>query len=77
MMKKNFNCAEAGLENTYYCPEWTCGRYSATARVALIYNLIEGMCYFLEDYSAAVIGEGLLTKRNSNRLSKQNKGIQT
>jgi hypothetical protein len=44
-------------EQTYYRPEWTCSKYNAVARVAIIYNLIEGMCYFLEEYSAAAVGE--------------------
>jgi len=48
----------------YYRPEWTCGRYNKFAKVAIIYNLIEGMCYFLEDYSAEVIGEILKSHRN-------------
>ena len=41
---------------TYYRPQWTCGRYDKHANVALYYNLIEGISYFFEDYSALVIG---------------------
>lgn len=42
--------------NTFYRPEWTCGRYDEIHRVAIFYNLIEGMTYFFEDYSADVVG---------------------
>lgn len=51
-------------EDMYYRPEWTCGRYDSKHRVAIIYNLIEGMSYFFEDYSAMVLGEVLSVKRN-------------
>ena len=50
--------------NKYYRPEWTCGRYNDKHRVAIYYNLIEGMAYFFEDYSAAVVGEILSVKKN-------------
>ena len=53
------------MENIiYYRPEWTCGRYSSDAKVAIFYNLIEGFSYFFEDYSAIVIGEILSKGRN-------------
>lgn len=48
----------------FFRPEWTCGRYNSEKRVALIYNLIEGMSYFLEDDSADVIGVILESPRN-------------
>lgn len=48
----------------YYRPEWTCGRYDNTHKAAIFYNLIEGMSYFFEDYSAVVLGELLKTPRN-------------
>lgn len=48
----------------YYRPEWTCGRYNAEHKVALMYNLIEGMSYFFEDDSATVISIILSAKRN-------------
>ncbi|MDR1594151.1 MAG: radical SAM protein [Prevotellaceae bacterium] len=51
-------------QQNFYRPEWTCGRYNAEKRAAIIYNLVEGMCYFLEDFSAAVVGEILAVKRN-------------
>lgn len=58
-----------------YRPEWTCGRYDKKHRVAIYYNLIEGMAYFFEDDSAAVIGEILNLGRNGNisieQLSKK------
>lgn len=48
----------------YYRPIWTCGRYNAKAQVAIYYNLIAGMSYFFESYSAMVIGEILSVSRN-------------
>lgn len=47
-----------------YRPEWTCGRYDKGHKVAIYYNLIEGMAYFFEDDSAYVIGEILNVDRN-------------
>lgn len=48
----------------FYRPEWTCGRYDEKHRVAIFYNLIEGMAYFFENDSADVIGEVLIVDRN-------------
>lgn len=48
----------------YYRPEWTCGRYNADKKAAIMYNLIAGFSYYFEDYSATVIGEILKTKKN-------------
>ena len=42
--------------NIYYRPIWTCGRYNEKAQAAIYYNLIAGMSYFFESYSAMVIG---------------------
>ena len=50
--------------NIYYRPIWTCGRYDEKAQVAIYYNLVAGMSYFFESYSAMVIGEILLVPRN-------------
>lgn len=50
--------------STYYRPVWTCGRYNEQAQVAIFYNLIAGMSYFFESYSAMVIGEVLSAERN-------------
>ncbi len=50
--------------NTYYRPVWTCGRYNEKAQAAIYYNLIAGMSYFFESYSAIVIGEILAVPRN-------------
>ena len=50
--------------NSYYRPEWTCGRYNAEHRVALMYNLIGGTSNFFEDYSADVISHILNAGRN-------------
>ncbi len=60
------NCTKMEKEGiqTYYRPEWTCGRYNAEHGVAIFYNLIEGMSYLFEDYSAMVIGEILSAGRN-------------
>lgn len=53
------------MENTiYYRPEWTCGRYNKEKQVAIYYNLIEGVSFFFEDYSAMVIGAVLSIKKN-------------
>lgn len=52
------------MKNIYYRPEWTCGRYNKEKQVALMYNLIEGMSYLFEDYSAEVIGEILSIEKN-------------
>ena len=50
--------------NIYYRPVWTCGRYNEKAQAAIYYNLIAGMSYFFESYSAMVIGEILSVPRN-------------
>lgn len=51
-------------EQIYYRPIWTCGRYNEEKQVAIYYNLIAGMSYFFESYSAMVIGEILAVLRN-------------
>ena len=50
--------------HTYYRPIWTCGRYNEKAQAAIYYNLIAGMSYFFESFSAMVIGEILAVPRN-------------
>ena len=50
--------------NVYYRPVWTCGRYNEKAQAAIFYNLIAGMSYFFESYSAMVIGEILALPHN-------------
>jgi hypothetical protein len=50
--------------NIYFRPIWTCGRYNENAQAAILYNLIAGMSYFFESYSAMVIGEILSAPRN-------------
>ncbi|MBO7467534.1 MAG: radical SAM protein [Bacteroidaceae bacterium] len=52
------------MKHVYYRPVWTSGRYNAKAQVAIYYNLITGMSYFFESYSAMVIGEILSVERN-------------
>lgn len=51
-------------KNIYYRPEWTCGRYNAEKHVAIFYNLIAGYSYFLDSYSADVVGEILKVRRD-------------
>ncbi len=59
----------------YYRPVWTCGRYNEKAQAAIYYNLIVGMSYFFESYSAMVIGEILTVPRNGkielDKISKK------
>lgn len=50
-------------DSKIYRPIWTCGRHNSDKRVAIYYNLIEGMSYFFENDSADVMGKILLTKR--------------
>lgn len=38
-----------------YRPEWTCGRYNAKSDCSIMYNLIDGLSYYFEDYSAKII----------------------
>lgn len=52
------------LDSTYFRPVWTCGRYNEQAQVALCYNLIAGMGFYFESFSAQVIGEILSAGRN-------------
>ena len=58
------------MDGKYYRPVWTCGRYSernvslGRKHVALMYNLIEGVSNFFEDYSADVIKYVLAAGRN-------------
>lgn len=49
----------------YYRPEWTCGRYNREKHVAIFYNLLAGMSYFFDEYSADVVGQVLAAKRNT------------
>lgn len=53
-------------ENVYYRPKWTCGRYNKEAKVAIYYNLIEGMSYFFESDSAEVVSHLLAVPRNNS-----------
>ncbi len=52
------------MKDLYYRPIWTCGRYNDKAQVAIFYNLIAGMSFYFEDYSAKVVGEILSIERN-------------
>jgi len=52
--------------SVFYRPEWTCGRYDPQHRIAIFYNLIEGMVYLFEEDSADVIGLVLKCQRNGD-----------
>ena len=52
----------------YYRPIWTCGRYNEKAKVAIYYNLLTGMSYYFDSYSAMVIGEILSIPRNGEMI---------
>lgn len=55
------------MNNTiYYRPVWMSGRYNHKKRIAICYNLIEGMSYFFEDESAEVISKLLSVPRNQS-----------
>ena len=49
----------------YYRPIWTCGRYNEKHKAAIFYNLLEGMSYFLEDFSALVVSKLLARPQNA------------
>lgn len=70
----NYCSKEQQANIVYYRPPWTCGRYDVEHRVALFYNLLEGMSYFFEDDSAEIIGHLLQIERNDyialEKLSK-------
>lgn len=46
-------------------PEWLSGRYDMQKKVAISYNLVEGMSYFFEAHSSVVISYLLELKRNT------------
>jgi radical SAM protein with 4Fe4S-binding SPASM domain len=54
------------MTRIFYRPVWTCGRYNKEHHAALMYNLLEGFCYYFEDDSADVIGEILKAERNGS-----------
>ena len=47
-------------------PIWTCGKYSETGKVAIYYNLLDGVSYLFEDYSALVVSLLLALPRNGS-----------
>ena len=59
----------------YYRPPWTCGKYNAEKKVAIMFNLLSRMNYFYEDESAEVIDCVLKAGRNGkvivNEVSKK------
>ena len=48
----------------YYRPPWTCGKYNADKKVAIMFNLLSRMNYFYENESAEVIDCVLKAGRN-------------
>lgn len=52
------------MRTKFFRPIWTCGRHNKEAQAAIYYNLIAGMSFFFEGYSALVIGEILDVNRN-------------
>ena len=54
------------IKTTYYRPKWMCGRYSAHGKVAIVYNLLEGLSYLFEDYSALVVSYILNVQRGQD-----------
>ncbi|MBR1956167.1 MAG: radical SAM protein [Bacteroidales bacterium] len=74
-IRKRIDCLRKG-EQCYIRPEWTCGRYDAQHKAAIYYNLIAGMSYYLEDYSAQIIGYILnVGKQQSFTLADLSKHI--
>ena len=67
--------------SNYYRPKWICGRYSKHGKAAIVYNLLEGLSYLFEDYSALVVsyilgvprGEALTYHRFRSKLASQKK----
>ncbi len=47
-------------------PIWTCGKYHETGKVAIYYNLLDGVSYLFEDYSALVVSFLLALPRNGS-----------
>ena len=60
---------------SYFRPEWTCGRYNSRHRVALMYNLLEGVAHFFDDLSADVVSIILNTPINEQYYVKNLKTL--
>lgn len=58
------------VDQIYYRPVWTCGRYDADTKSAIMYNLIAGLSFFFEDRSAEIIGV-LLSSPRGGKISKE------
>lgn len=54
------------ISEDYYRPHWTCGRYNAQKKVAIVFNLLSRMNYFFEAESAEVIDRVLTAGRGGN-----------
>lgn len=54
--------------DVYFRPEWTVGRYNKQKAAAIFFNLIEGISYYFEDDSAAVIG-GIISAGRNGKVS--------
>lgn len=63
------------MDERVYRPIWTCGRYNETGKVAIYYNLLDGVSYLFEDYSALVVSLLLALPRNGsttiNKIAQQ------
>lgn len=61
--------------NSYFRPEWTCGKYNAQKHVAIMFNLIANGEYYFEQESADVVGLILNAGRNGelsiSQISKE------
>ena len=59
------------ITDVYYRPKWTCGKYNAKKRVAIMFNLLTYGEYFFEEESAEVIGM-ILQAGHNGRISITN-----
>ena len=50
---------------SYYRPPWICGRHDITSSSAIIYNVIAGVNFFFEEFSATVAGFILNTPKSA------------
>ncbi len=52
------------MNDIFYRPKWTCGRYNSTKHVAIVFNTLADSEYFFKNESADVIGLVLAAGRN-------------
>lgn len=80
MVKLPTTAMQEMQQQTYFRPEWTCGRYNSMSETAIMYNLIAGESFFFESHSAVVIGEILEVPRNGQiniNIISEHTGIAT